>query len=409
MKADAIRRTIEQFNGTQVRLVGIRPASDLISWVGPRRYLRSGPPTPLELRDIPGPMRGALLGALVVEGEAADLEEAARIFDHGDLELGSCHAVGGVGAMAGIVTPSMPIVVVETETGTMAFSPINEGLGKALRFGSNDPATLQRLVWIRDAVAPLLDRAIATADPIDMVALQAEGLRRGDECHNRNVASTAALLIRLAPHIIREARGADDPAAVIEWASSNPHFFLPFSMATAKAIADRGHGISGSPIVTAMCGNGIHVGIRVSGLGDRWVLGPAPVGDPVLFEGYSIEDAQPTMGDSFITETVGLGAFAISASPAISSFIGSDPTRSVDYVAQMRGICAGTSTRFLLPFEGFTGSPVGIDVTRVERLQTAPLTNNGLAHRNPGIGQVGAGLTRLPIEPFLEAATLLRA
>ena len=401
-----IARTVAEFDGAVVRLAGVRRASEITTAVGRRRYLHAGPP-PVDASDLPGPMRGALLGALVFEGDAHTVEEAASIVDAGDVELTPCHEAGGVGAMAGIVTPGMPVVVAETETGSTAFSPVNEGLGRALRFGSNDRATLERLVWLRDAAAPLFNRAIARAGEIVLTEIQAEGLRRGDECHNRNVASTAALLLRLVPHLIRASRKSEDAPAMIEWASENPHFFLAFSMAAAKAIADRGHRVAGSPIVTAMCGNGDRFGIRVSGLGDVWLSAPAPLGEPVLFPGYAIEDAQPMMGDSYVTETVGLGAFAISASPAIASFVGGDPAKGEAQVAEMRRICEGESSRYLLPIEDFRGSPTAINVDLVATTGTTPLVNNGLAHREPGIGQVGAGLARLPLEPFLEASEQL--
>ena len=403
---DATARSLAAFDQTTARLVGVVPAGDVSPIVGRRRYLHAGPP-PLDPAGVPGPMRGALLGALLLEGEADDLDGAAAILDGGDLELVPCHEAGAVGAMAGIVTPGMPVVVVEGDGGATAFSPLNEGLGRALRFGSHDDDTLARLAWMRDGAAPLLDRALTAAGGIEITGLQAEGLRRGDECHNRNVASTANLVLRLVPGILRAARAGDDPAAVVEWAAANPHFFLPVSMAAAKAIADRGHGIPGSPVVTAICGNGNRCAIRVSGLGDRWLDGPAPLGEPRLFPGFTPAEAQPMMGDSYITETVGLGAFALSASPAITAFVGGDPTRVVEYVAEMRQICAGTSSRFLLPFEGFRGSPIGIDVHRVAATGIAPLVNNGLAHRDPAPGQVGAGLTRLPLEPFRDASRLL--
>jgi hypothetical protein len=390
---------------TTAHLAGIRPAAEVTGLVGKRRYLHAGPP--IELGEVPGPMRGALLAALIFEGEAGDLDEASKIVDSADLELAPCHDAGGVGAMAGIVTPRMPVIVATSDRGGVAFSPINEGLGKALRFGSNDDKTIAQLTWLRDSLAPLMDRAIGRLE-IDLTEIQAEALRRGDECHNRNVAATAILLLRIAAECIRTATKNDDPAAVLSTAAANPHFFLPFSMAAAKAVADAAHGISESPVVTAMAGNGRRLGIRVSGLGNRWFCGPAPVGDPKLFQGFTIDDAQPTMGDSFITETVGLGAFALSASPAISSFVGGDPRRADELVGEMRLICDGTSSRFLLPFEGFRGTPIGINVHKVAERSLAPLTNNGLAHRQAGKGQVGAGLTRLPLEPFAEASLALR-
>jgi hypothetical protein len=303
----------------------------------------------------------------------------------------------------------MPVVVIDDGEGRTTFAPLNEGLGSALRFGSNDNVVLQRLRWLRDIAAPLLDAALETIGGIDVVELQCEGLRRGDECHNRNIASTAAVLAMLAPAIARRAASPGEAADVLAFIAGNPHFFLSLSIAAGKAIADRAHSADGDPgIVTAMCANGREFGIRVSGLGDRWFVAEAPVGRPKLFEGYSLADVCPTLGDSFITETIGLGAFALSASPALSRFVGGDPIASVKTVEQLRGISRGTSSRFMIPFEGFRGTPLGIDVNRIATSGVAPLVNNGLAHREPGYGQVGAGLTRLPLGPFVAAAQTLR-
>jgi hypothetical protein len=309
--------------------------------------------------------------------------------------------------MAGIVTPNTPVVVVEGEDDVVAFAPVNEGLGSALRFGSTSAEVLRRLEWMRDVLRPVLDRALAQLGGIDVIALQAEGLRRGDECHNRNVATTAALIARLAPTIVRTA-STHDAAAVIEFLAANPHSFLSFSMAAGKAVADAAHRGSAPGLVTGIAANGVRLGVRVSGL-QRWFEGPAPLGAPRYFEGFSAKDACPLMGDSFITETIGLGAFAASAAPAIAAFVGGTPAQACETVAEMRRICHGESSRFLVPAEEFRGTPLGIDVNLVRTLGFAPMVNNGIAHRLAGKGQIGAALTRLPLEPFVAAAEALDA
>ncbi|WP_455359641.1 oxamate carbamoyltransferase subunit AllG family protein [Streptomyces sp. SYSU K21746] len=385
----------------------VRRAADVTDAVGPRSFLHAGPP--LGQDDLVGPMRGAVLGALVLEGEAEDLRAAAKLLDSGEVSLAPCHSAGGVGAMAGIVSPSIPVVVVEGVDGRTAFAPLNEGLGEALRFGSTNERVMTRLRWMSDALAPVLDDALGILEGVDVVTMQAEGLRRGDECHNRNVASTAALLARLAPAVVRVAPDTATAVSVLEFLSGNPHTFLSFSMAAAKAIGDAAHAAGDTPgLVTAMCANGRRLGLRVSGVGG-WVTAPAPTGQPKLFAGYTVEDACPAMGDSFITETVGIGAFALTAAPAISSFIGGRPEEAAELVGAMRRICRGRSERFLVPSDGFTGTPVGIDVELVHRTGIAPVVNNGFAHREPGVGQVGAGITQLPIAPFLEARDALVA
>jgi hypothetical protein len=396
---------LERLDQAQVRLLGVRPAREIISSLGPRSYLHSGPP--IDLDELPGPMRGALVGALLFEGDAADPAAANAIIDSGELTIAPCHDAGAVGAMAGIVTPSMPGVVVECDE-TKVYSPLNEGLGRALRFGSFDGGTLRRLTWLRDVAGPVLDAAIQACDEIDVIELISEGLRRGDECHNRNVATSALLIARLAPSIVRTC-DRYDAAAVLEFAAANRHFALPFAISAAKAITVAAHDFEGSPVVTAMSGNGRRFGIRVSGAGDQWFLAPAPVGEPVLFEGFTKESVTPTMGDSMITETAGWGAFALTAAPAITSFVGGSAEESRRLVEDMRLICAGTSSRFLIPGDDFQGTPIGIDVHLVSRAGVAPIINNGMAHREAGRGQVGAGLTKLPLEPFLAASEYLRA
>lgn len=380
------------------------PAGAVSDAVGPRRYLHAGPPVALE--ELVGPMRSALLGALVFEGEASGLEEAEEILAAGEIELAPCHSADGVGAMAGIVSPQVPVVVVQGEAGRRCFAPLNEGLGEALRFGSTGPHVLQRLRWMTDVLAPTLDRALRELRGLDLVAMQAEGLRRGDECHNRNVASTAALLVALAPTIVRTA-ASETAAATLDFLAGNPHSFLSFSMAAAKAVADAAHPACEPGLVTAIAANGVRVGVRVSGAQEPWFTAPAPLGSPRFFPGFSAEDACPMMGDSFITETVGLGAFAASAAPAIAAFVGGTPALAARRVAEMRQICCGQSSRFLIPSEEFRGTPLGIDVRAVRRLGIAPVVNNGVAHRIGGRGQIGAGLTRLPLEPFAEAADAL--
>jgi hypothetical protein len=299
----------------------------------------------------------------------------------------------------------MPVIVAASGA-RRAFSPLNEGLGRALRFGSHDRGTLDRLEWLADVCAPALDRATRATKPIDLTEMVAEGLRRGDECHNRNVASSASLMGRIAPAIAEAGPGAE-AARILTYGFGNRHFFLPFSIATGKLLADAAHGVEGSPVVTAMCGNGRRLGIRVSGLGDEWLTAPAPLGDARFFDGYEPSDATPTMGDSFISEVAGWGALALAAAPAIVSFIGGDVESSRRLTAEMRRVCVAESARMLIPGEGFRGTPLGIDAELVARLGIAPVVNNGIAHRDAGVGQVGAGITRLPLEPFERAAKAL--
>lgn len=402
---DAVDPAVRRLDDTRSFLVGIAPAGEVIPAVGTDRYLHAGPP--LGSHGVPAPMRGALAAVLVFEGRCPTIGEAYAHIDSGRLELGSAHEAGAVGAVAGVISPSMPVVVIEADTGARAFSPLNEGLGRVIRFGATDDSAIERLRWMSDELAPTLDGAVRRLGRVEITRLQAEGLRRGDECHNRNVASSAALICTLGPAICEAARSAGTAARALSAVSENPHFFLPFSMASAKAVAVSAHGMPGSPVVTAMASNGVRFGIRVSGCGDTWFTAPAPVGEPKLFDGFELADAHPAMGDSFITECIGLGACALDAAPAISSFLGTSSALGLAVVETMGRLTAGRSTRFLNPHDDYVGTPIGIDVTRVAHYGTSPYANNGVAHREAGRGQVGAALTQLPLEPFVEAARYL--
>ncbi|MFS2295687.1 MAG: DUF1116 domain-containing protein [Actinomadura sp.] len=404
-ESGVIDPAVRRLDETRSFLVGIAPAGEVVPAVGPDRYLHAGPP--LGSHEVPAPMRGALAAVLVFEGRCPTIEKAYALLDSGGLELGSANEAGAVGAVAGVISPRMPVVVIESDTGARAFSPLNEGLGRVIRFGATDDTAIERLRWMCDELAPTLDAAARRLGPLEITRIQAEGLRRGDECHNRNVASSAALICRMGPAICEAAQSPSAAARVLSAASENPHFFLPFSMASAKAVTVSAHGVPGSPIVTAMASNGVRFGIRVSGCGDTWFTAPAPVGEPKLFDGFELADAHPAMGDSFITECIGLGACALDAAPAISSFLGTSPAQGRAVVDTMGRLTAGRSTRFLIPHNEYAGTPIGIDVTRVARYGIGPYANNGVAHREAGRGQVGAALTQLPLEPFVEAARSL--
>lgn len=402
--ASAAERSVAALDATRVQLERVCLAREATPVVGPRSFLHAGPP--MRLEDIPGPMRGAIIGGLLFEGEAKDAAAAERIIDSGEVEITPCHHAGALGAMAGIITPSMPVVVARSDRHT-TFAPLNEGTDGAVRYGSFDDKTLARLRWMATDMVAVLDEAVRTSEPIDLVDLIAEGLRRGDDCHNRLVATTANLIVRFAPSFIRS-KHAEAAEKVAAFMAGNGHFALPFAISMAKALTLAAADIAGSPIVTAMSANGREFGIRTSGTGDRWFVAPSPIGEPKLVPGATIDDVTPTMGDSMISETAGFGAFAMTAAPAIMSFVGGTAAQARDHVEEMRGICAGTSSRFLIPVEEHRGTPIGIDVHKVRATGVSPIINNGMAHRLPGRGRVGAGITRVPIEPFIAASEALR-
>jgi hypothetical protein len=188
--------------------------------------------------------------------------------------------------------------------------------------------------------------------------------------------------------------------------AENRHVFNSFVIAAAKALSQVVERGPAAGLVSVIASNGAQLGIRIGGV-DRWFLAPAPTGRACLFEGFTTEDAHPVVGDSFVAETVGLGCAALTAAPAAGSYFGLSASQANDVVDRMRGISAVASQRFLVPYENFRGTPVGLDVDRIVAQHTTPTVNNSLIHRRPGIGQIGAGITELPIGPFAEASALL--
>lgn len=353
-------------------------------------------------------MQGAILGAILFEGWASSPDEARRLAAGGAVRLEPNHHHAAVGPMAGVISPSMPVWIVDNqEYGNTAYSNMNEGLGKVLRFGAYDDEVLNRLRWMRDVLGPAMARALEVGGPLEIKPLIAQALHMGDEVHNRNAAASGLLFRRLAPALLRTGIDPNDEAAVLEFMAGNDHFFLNISMAACKAMLDAAHGVPASSLVTAMSRNGVEFGIRVSGLGDEWLTAPSPEIEGLYFPGFSAADANPDLGDSAIAETAGLGGFAMAAAPAIVQFVGGSPQDAVAYSRQMRQITLGTSPAFTVPALSFSGTASGIDARLVVDTGVAPIINTGIAHRKAGIGQVGAGLVRAPMACFERAVTRL--
>jgi len=400
------RVLVEQVCRSNPCLTSVAPAGKAIPGMHAHRVLHAGPP--IEWPVMPAAMQAAICGALVFEGLAGDLADARKRASDGDIEFESANDHQAAGAMAGIITASMPVFIVEDDgTGTRAFVSINEGLGKALRFGANDLDVLTRLDWIRTRFAPLLADALARHGPISLKLMIAEALRRGDEAHNRNKAATSQFVRELAPDLVETGGSHSEIATALRFIGGNDHFFLSLSIAHAKCISLAVESMKRGSLVTVMSGNGREVGIRVSGTGSHWYKAAAEVADVRLFPGHNIDDATPTMGDSYVTETIGLGGFALAAAPAIAEFIGGNVPELTARSEQMRQITAGEHTDFVIPQLGFRGVPVGIDVLKVVSTGLTPIVNTGVASRRPGIGQIGAGVQNFPLAPFQMAAEAL--
>lgn len=384
-------------------LIDVVAAADAIPELGEGMILHAGPPISWER--MCGPMRGAVAGIAVFEGWANDLDAAAALAARGAFQFRPNHDFAAVGPMTGMTTASQPVMVVENQaSGNRAFCTINEGLGKVMRFGGNDASVLTRLAWLRDVLGPALGTALRSSEGIELKSLVARGLTMGDEMHQRNVACSSLLLRSLAAALASTCGDRAILTTILSFIASNDQFFLNIAMAMGKAITDPVRDIKGASVVTAMSRNGTDFGIRVSGLGDEWFTAPVEMPDGLYFPGFSALDANPDMGDSTIVETIGLGGFAMAAAPAVAGFVGAGaPSDAAHITHTMREITLAENPEWTIPALDYQGVPTAIDIRRVVETGIAPMINTGIAHREPGVGQVGAGVVRAPLACFESA------
>ena len=401
---------IDSANATAVeRMMAARPiladlgvAGDVIPGMHENLLLHAGPP--IAWPEMSGPLRGAVIGALIFEGKAQHADEAAALAAAGAIEFAPCHHYGAVGPMAGVTSPSMAVYVVKNEThGNLAFSNLNEGYGKVLRYGAYQEDVQARLRWMNGVMAPVLRSAIAASGGMDIRTLLAEALHMGDEGHNRNKAGSILFTKNLAPFIAKAAPDSDTAAEILKFLGDNALSVLNPVMAACKAMCDAAHGIEGSTIVTTMARNGTNFGIRISGLGEQWFTAPCEQPDGLYFPGYSLADANPDIGDSTITETAGIGGFAMAAAPAIVTFVSGKPSDAINTTMEMYEITYAEHKSFTIPALDFRGTPTGIDIRNVVETGITPRINTGIAHKEAGVGQVGAGLVRPPMQIFEDA------
>jgi len=396
--AEAVRRIL----AAEPTVIGIGVAKDVVPGMEPNLILHAGPPVTWE--KMCGPMRGAVIGGLLFEGLAKTPEEAAALAASGKIRFDPCHHHSAVGPMAGVMTASMPVWILENKAfGNKAYCTLNEGLGKVLRYGAYSAEVIDRLAWIRDELAPILSGALALHGPIDMKSVIAQILQMGDEGHNRNRAGTSIVIRELAPHIVMLDYPREKLSKALAFLNANDHFFLNLTMPSAKCSVDAAAGIEGSTIITTMARNGTEFGIRLSGLPGRWFTGPSGIVDGLYLPGFGPEHAARDIGDSVITETSGIGGFAMAAAPAIVKFVGGSPRDAIDVTMRMYEITNAESEAYRIPALDFRGTPTGIDVRKVVETGILPAINTGIAHKDPGVGMVGAGLVKPPENAFRDA------
>jgi len=398
----ANQEAVSRIQRAKPTLIDVSTAGEAVPGMKRNLILHAGPPVTWE--NMCGPMKGAVIGGLILEGLARNRLEAEGLAASGDILFEPCHHHSSVGPMAGVVTWSMPVWVVENKTfGNRACCTLNEGLGKVLRYGAFSDEVLSRLRWMAQDLAPVLKEVLSRHGPIDMKSLIAQALQMGDEGHNRNRAGTSLFIREIAPDLVMIEESREKIAGILRFINGNDHFFLNLTMPSSKCTVDPAASVQGSSVVTTMARNGTEFGIRVSGLGDSWFTGPAGIVEGLYLPGFSAKDAARDIGDSVITETAGIGGFAMAAAPAIVKFVGGSASDAIRYTRQMYEITVAENEAYQIPNLDFRGTPTGIDLLKVVETGILPAINTGIAHKEPGIGMVGAGLVRPPENCFHDA------
>ena len=406
-RREANAQALERMLSAGAEVVGLRPARECLG-LREDEFLHSGPP--LEWDRASGPMRGALAGAVVFEGLAETLEAAEAGLADGRFSFAPCHSRDAVGPMAGVVSPSMWMFeLVDPVHGNRAYCSLNEGLGKVLRYGANNEEVLTRLNWMRDVLGPVLAAAVAATGPLDTKNYVTQMLQSGDEGHNRNRTATLLFLRDIMPKLFTLDFPADDLAEVARFLGANDYFALNLVMPTCKLAMAAAKGVPGSTLVVTMARNGTDFGIQLAGTGEQWYSGPAQIADGLYLGSYGVEDANPDIGDSAITETAGIGGLAMAAAPAVVRLVGGDVSFAVDTTRRMYEITLGEHPQHQIPVLEFRGVPSGIDLAKVLRTHVLPQINTGMAGKVAGVGQVGAGLVTPPADCFTSAVEGLSA
>ena len=393
-------QALEIFQTADPVVLDIQRALDVIPGLSENMLLHAG--APIAPERMCGPMRGALAGALLYEGRATDLASAYHLLDSGEVRVDSCHNHAAVAPMAGVISPSMPVWVIENRTnGARAYSNLNEGPGRTLRYGANSPDVIERLHWMQTIFAPRLREAVLRLSGLPIFPFVAEALEMGDECHSRNHAALTLLIQKFIPALFETNLTSSEIREVLDFMIGRDYFFLNLTMAACKSAWLEAEKVPDTSLVTAFSRNGVEFAIRVRG---RWFTAESPVVDGHFFAGFSAADANRDIGDSAITEASGLGGFAAAAAPAVIDFIGGSAASLMELQREMYAITLSESRHFRLPSLEFRGTPTGVDVLKVLKTGIRPFITTDVAHREAGVGQVGAGRVRAPLGCFERAA-----
>ena len=407
-RACANTEAVRRMTDAEPVLIDVQPALQAIPGMTERTILTSGPPMPWP--EYYGGQRNAIIYGALYEGLARDRDDADAKLRDGRIILAATHDHGCVGSVAGIYTASMPVFVVENvDRGNRAYCNFYEGESRhRLNYGSYNEEVRVGLDFLRDSLGPALREVIRLSGGIALKPLIGRALRMGDELHSRNTAATTLFARELTPSFIDYAVSGsrEEALTALRFLFASDYSFLRLSMAAAKTMADAARDVPASSVVTAMTISCRNFGIRVSGLGDEWFTGPLPEVSCKLFDGFTEDDVEWIGGESHITETVGLGGFAQAAAFGLQAYQGGSAAEMIRMNSLMYEITVAEHPHFKIPYYGFRGTPVGIDVFKVTQSAVTPVIDGGLAGKNGG--QIGAGILRAPLACFTAAEQAYR-
>lgn len=405
----ANRIAVERMLAAQPVWIDVARAGDVIPGMEKNMLLHAGPPQKYE--NMCGPQRGAAWGALIFEGIAKDAKEADHILASGKIKIEPAHDHDSVSGAGHMISFNQPVIVLENKTnGKIYYTHMKEDTFIALRYGSYGEHTIKRLKWLKEVISPIFSKGLKKVGGINCRDIIAKSLFMGDEGHNRNQAETCLFEQMFMPILLESDLSKNQILEVAKLLQYDENFFLYPVMASCKAMLDAGKDVEYSTIVTVMARNGTEFGIKVSALGDAWFTAPAPMVKGLYFPGYTEKDANPDLGDSCITETAGIGGFAMAASPAIVHFgtatgVGGSVKDAINYTREMYEITETENSIYQIAYLDFRGCPMGIDILKVIDTGILPIINTSISPKEPGRGQIGAGLVRAPMECFKKAFT----
>ena len=401
--AKANKEVIDRIKKSKPFLEDIDLAINVIEGMEKNLILHAGPYITWD--KMCGPMKGAIIGAVLFEGLAASESEAVKLIEGGNIKFAPCHEYNAVGPMAGVLSASMPVHIIhDREYDRYSYCSVNEGLGKVLRFGAYSDEVLARLTYLKNEFMPVMKKAIKESGGIDIKLITAQALQMGDECHNRNKAATSLFYKQISLYIVKTESDFEKVQKALAFIAGNDHYFLNLSMPACKIMLKAGENIEYSTIVNVMARNGVEFGIKVCGLDSKdWYTGESNYIKGLYFPGYSEEDACRDIGDSAITETMGIGGFAMGGAPAIVQFVGGSTDDAIATSKRMYSITTDLNAAYSLPVLNFKGSALGIDIIKVIENDTLPVINTRIAHKEAGVGQIGAGIVNPPMECFYNA------